>query len=70
MDNKLFDTIVEEQKNLNDLPNNKLVEYLDVLSQEHENIKSTIINTTIYLDKLEELYNNILKVYHQRNNGK
>ena len=70
MDNKLFESITQDQKNLTDLPNNKLVEYLDVLSTEHENIKNTIINTTIYLDKLEELYNNILKVYQQRNNGK
>jgi hypothetical protein len=39
---------------------------MDKLSVEFEITKQNIINTTIYLDKLEELYNNTLKEYQTR----
>ena len=42
---------------------------MDLLSSDFESTKQTIINTTLYLDKLEELYNNVLKTYQERNNG-
>jgi len=64
-----FENIINEQKNLKTLPNNKLVEFMDLLSSDFESTKQTIINTTLYLDKLEELYNNVLKAYQERNNG-
>lgn len=70
MDKEIFDSIIENQKILKDLPNVQLVEQMDLLSKEHEEIKQIIINNTIYLDKIEELYNNILKVYQQRNGNK
>lgn len=70
MTSEQFDKIVNDQKSLKDLPNKILVEHMDVLSEEYEKIKKTIIDTTIYLDKLEELYNNIFKIYQERNNGK
>jgi hypothetical protein len=60
----------EEQKNLKDLPNNKLVEFMDLLSSDFELTKQSIITSTIYLDKVEELYNNVLNVYQDRNNGR
>jgi hypothetical protein len=69
MKNEEFENIINEQKNLKTLPNNKLVEFMDLLSSDFESTKQTIINTTLYLDKLEELYNNVLKVYQERNNG-
>ena len=64
-----FENIINEQKNLKTLPNNRLVEFMDLLSSDFESTKQTIINTTLYLDKLEELYNNVLKSYQERNNG-
>ena len=69
MKNEEFENIINEQKNLKSLPNNKLVEFMDLLSSDFESTKQTIINTTLYLDKLEELYNNVLKSYQERNNG-
>ena len=70
MKNEKFEEIVNEIQNLKDLPNNKLVEYLDLLSQDFESVKESIINSTLYLDKVEELYNKILKTYQDRGNGK
>ena len=70
MKNEEFQNIVAEQKNLKDLPNTKLVEFMDLLSSDFEKTKQSIINSTIYLDKIEELYNNVLNTYQERNNGK
>jgi hypothetical protein len=70
MKNEEFQNIVAEQKNLKDLPNTKLVEFMDLLSSDFETTKQSIINSTIYLDKIEELYNNVLNTYQERNNGK
>lgn len=69
MNKEEFEKIIEEQKSLKDLPNNQLVKQMDLLTEEHEKVRQILINNTIYLDKLEELYNNILKVYQQRNGG-
>jgi hypothetical protein len=66
----LYPELVEEQKNLKDLPNTKLVEFMDLLSSDFEITKQSIINSTVYLDKIEELYNNVLNVYQDRTNGK
>ena len=55
MKNEEFENIINEQKNLKSLPNNKLVEFMDLLSSDFESTKQTIINTTLYLDKLENL---------------
>ena len=54
MKNEEFQNIVAEQKNLKDLPNTKLVEFMDLLSSDFETTKQSIINSTIYLDKIEE----------------
>ncbi len=69
MKNEEFENIVTEQKNLKSLPNDKLVEFMNLLSSDFELTKQTIINTTLYLDKIEELYNNVLNIYKERNNG-
>lgn len=62
-----FENIINEQPNLKNLPNTTLASYMDLLSNDFETTKDNIIKQTIYLDKLEELYNNILKVYQDRN---
>lgn len=61
-----YDNIVSEQKNLKDLPNSKLVEFMDLLSSDFEMVKKNIIDQTYYLDSVEKLYNNILKEYEDR----
>ena len=60
-----FENIIKEQSNLKNLPNQKLVEFMDLLSSDFESTKENIINSTRYLDKLEELYNRTLKIYQE-----
>jgi len=67
MNKEEFENIINEQSNLRNLPNTTLSNFMDLLSQDFELTKDNIINQTIYLDKLEELYNNILKLYLERN---
>lgn len=55
--------VLSELKNL---PNAKLIEMMDKLSQEFDVIKSNIINSTYQLDKVEEVYNKILKEFDSR----
>lgn len=65
-----LENIIKEQPNLKDLPNNKLIEMMDLLTKDFELTKENIINSTRYLDTIEQLYNNTLKVYQDRTNGK
>jgi hypothetical protein len=62
-----FENIINEQSNLKNLPNTDLANFMDLLSKDFEITKDNIIKQTIYLDKLEELYNNVLKIYQERN---
>ena len=61
-----FNKIIEEQKDLKNLPNNNLIMMMDILSLEFEEVKKNIISMTYHLDKIEELYNNSLKEYQNR----
>lgn len=70
MKDEKFKEILDSQLSLKDLPNTKLVEYMDLLSSDFESTKESIIKSTLYLDKVEELYDRVLKVYQERNNGK
>ena len=70
MKDEKFTEILDSQLSLKDLPNTKLVEYMDLLSSDFESTKDSIIKSTLYLDKVEELYDRVLKVYQERNNGK
>jgi hypothetical protein len=70
MTREQLDEIVKEQSNLNNLPNNTLVKFMDLLSEDFELTKKNIIAGTIWLDKVEMLYNNILKEYNERGNGR
>jgi hypothetical protein len=63
-----FDSILAEQKNIKNIPNSKLIEYMDIVTEDFETTKSNLINMSYYLDKLEELYNSMLKEYQSRNN--
>lgn len=63
---KVINEIVKESKNI---PNAKLEETMDKITSEFETSKNTIIGMSFYLDKLEELYNNLLKEYNERTNG-
>jgi hypothetical protein len=61
-----FDTIIKEQSELKNLPNSRLIEMMDKLSTDFDSTKANIINLTMYLDSVEELYNKTLKEYEQR----
>ena len=67
MKSEEFEQILNEQSNLKNLPNSSLASFMDLITEDFEITKQSIINQTLYLDKLEELYNNILKVYQDRN---
>jgi hypothetical protein len=67
MKDEKFKEILDGQSSLKDLPNTKLVEYLDLLSSDFDFTKESIIKSTLYLDSVEELYNRVLKVYQDRN---
>ncbi len=67
MKDEKFKEILDSQSSLKDLPNTKLVEYLDLLSYDFDSTKESIIKNTLYLDSVEELYNSVLKVYQDRN---
>ena len=68
MKDEKFKEILDSQLSLKDLPNTKLVEFMDLLSSDFESTKDSIIKSTLYLDKVEELYDRVLKVYQERNN--
>jgi hypothetical protein len=61
-----FENIIKEQGELKNLPNSRLIEMMDKLSTDFDSTKSNIINLTMYLDSVEELYNKTLKEYEQR----
>jgi len=58
--------IIDSQKDLKNLPNATLISQMDSLTQEFDDTKEKIIGMTYYLDKVEELYNNILSEYQNR----
>ena len=66
MNKEEFENIIKLQKELKDQPNSKLIEVMERLTTEFDLTKESIINSTIYLDKVEELYNNVLKEYESR----
>lgn len=59
--------IKEQIPNLNNLPNSKLIEFMDILSIEFDSKKSQIIDLTLQLDNVELVYNSVLKEYQNRN---
>lgn len=59
--------IKEQQKDLKNLPNSKLVEIMDKLSLEFDETKENLIKYTYHLDNIELMYNITLKEYQERN---
>lgn len=66
MNKEEFETILKEITDLKNLPNSKLIEIMDRITTDFETTKTNIINMTVYLDKLEELYNKTLSEYESR----
>ncbi len=66
MNNEEFEKVLTDLSDLKNLPNNKLVEIMDKLTTDFDTTKTNIINMTIYLDKVEELYNKTLSEYESR----
>ena len=65
-----FDEIIKDLGDIKNVPNSKLIDDMDKLTTDFELTKNNIINLTVYLDSVEELYNKILEEYQSRNNGK
>ena len=61
-----LDHIATSLSDLKNLPNSKLIEYMDKLTVEYEDTKTFIINSTLHLDAVENLYNKILKEFENR----
>ena len=55
--------IINEPKNQSNI---YLMECMDFLSNEHEELKSTILKLTYHLDEVEFSYNKILEEYKNR----
>jgi predicted ATP-grasp superfamily ATP-dependent carboligase len=66
MNKEEFENIVKELGDLKNLPNSKLIEIMDKLTNDFDLTKNTIIGLTVYLDSVEELYNKTLKEYQNR----
>jgi hypothetical protein len=66
MNKEEFENIVKELGNLKNLPNAKLIEIMDKLSTDFDLTKNNIIGLTLYLDKVEELYNKSLEEFQSR----
>ena len=65
-----FDEILKDLGDIKNVPNSKLIDDMDKLTTDFELTKNNIINLTVYLDSVEELYNKILEEYQSRTNGK
>jgi len=66
MNNEEFEKILTDLSDLKNLPNNKLIEVMDKLTTDFDMTKTNIINMTVYLDKIEELYDKTLAEYESR----
>jgi hypothetical protein len=66
MNKEEFENIVKELGDLKDMPNTKLIEIMDKLTTDFDDTKNNIIALTLYLDKVEEMYNKTLNEYQNR----
>ena len=62
-----FKILAEVAKHAKNVPNSRLERTMDQLSNEFEITKNNILGLSFYLDKIEELYNTMLKEYQERN---
>lgn len=68
MDKERYEKIKEIVNDFKNHSNNDLKLAMDVLHEEYEKTKETLINFTYYLDNVEETYNRILNEYKNRTN--
>jgi len=61
-----IENILEEIKDLPNIPNNKLVNLMDKLSVEFDQTKNSLIDLSFHLDNVESLYYRILNEYEKR----
>ena len=66
MNKEEFENIVKELGDLKNIPNTKLIEIMDKLTTDFDTTKNNIIGLTLYLDKVEEMYNKTLIEYQTR----
>lgn len=66
MNKEEFENIVKEIGELKNQPNSRLIEIMDKLTDDFETTKNNIIGLTLYLDKVEEMYNKTLEEYQNR----
>jgi hypothetical protein len=66
MNKEEFENIVKDLGDSKNLPNSKLIEIMDKLTNDFDLTKNSIIGLTVYLDSVEELYNKTLKEYQSR----
>lgn len=62
-----FKIMVESAKDVDKLNNKSLESNMDKLAVEFEKTKQNIINMTYYLDRVEQLYETMLKEHTKRN---
>lgn len=62
-----FKILAEVAKDAKNVPNSRLEQTMDQLADEFEITKNNILGLSFYLDKIEELYNTMLKEYQERN---
>jgi predicted RND superfamily exporter protein len=65
IDVEKLNTIITEIKSSD---NQELVQAMDFLTEDFEETKQMIVNLSIHLDNVENLYNKILVEYNSRNN--
>jgi hypothetical protein len=66
MTKEKFDEISSKMSDIKNVPNSDLVKIMDDLTTEFDIVKKRIIDMTYYIDKIELLYNNILKEFESR----
>jgi len=68
MTNLELESIFLQVKNSKNLQNEVLINFMDKISVEFEITKQKLIEQTYQIDKLEEMYNILLKEYQSRIN--
>jgi hypothetical protein len=66
MNKEEFENIIKDLGDIKNLPNSELIKIMDKLTTDFEITKNNIISLTIYLDKVEELYNKSLDEFQSR----
>ena len=62
--------VLEIIKDFKNRPNKDLIKAMDLITQDFEYTKNTVINLTKHLDKLEISYNTLYKEHQTRVNKK